>query len=263
MGEAIVITSGKGGVGKTILTANLGAGLAKQGKKVLVIDTNLGLRNLDLFLGLENQIIYNLVDVIHGKCKLKDALLSCKDLSQLQLLPAAQTKDPSSVSPEQMKALIDELKDNYDYLFLDCPSGIEQGFQNAIAGADKALLVATLDPASIRDADRMLRLLETNGIRQRQLLINRFRVELSSQESGISLEELPELLPVDLLGVIPEDEPLYFASVHGKTVVGEECPAGQALQNICKRFLGESIPIPDFQAEQSGFLHRFKHFFKK
>lgn len=263
MGEAIVITSGKGGVGKSTLTANLGAVLAKQGKTVLVIDTNLGLRNLDLFLGLENQIIYNLVDVIHRKCKLKDALLPCKDFPQLHFLPAAQTKDPSSISPEEMKELIEELKNDYDYLFLDCPSGIEQGFQNAIAGADKAILIATLDPASIRDADRMLRLLETKGIRQCQLLINRFRVEFSSKENGISLEELSDLLPVDLLGVIPEDDQLYVSSIHGKNVVGEECPAGQALQNVCRRFLGESIPIQDFQAEQGGLLHRFKHFFKK
>ena len=156
MGEVIVITSGKGGVGKTTTTANLGIGLSSAGKKVLVIDTDLGLRNLDVVLGLENRIVYNLVDVIESKCRLKQAVIKDTRFENLYLLPSAQTKDKTSVSPEQMKKLIDELKDDYDFILLDCPAGIEQGFKNAIAGAQRSIVVTTPEVSSIRDADRIM-----------------------------------------------------------------------------------------------------------
>ena len=192
MSEVIVITSGKGGVGKTTTTANIGIGLAKLGKKVLVIDTDLGLRNLDVVLGLENRIVYNLVDVIEGKCRPKQAIIKDKRFQDLYLLPSAQTKDKSSVSPEQMKKLTEDLREDYDFVLLDCPAGIEQGFQNAIAGADKAIVVTTPEVSSIRDADRIIGLLEASGIRDNQLVINRLRVDMVKKGDMMSVEDVTE-----------------------------------------------------------------------
>ena len=239
MSEVIVITSGKGGVGKTTTTANIGIGLAKLGKKVLVIDTDLGLRNLDVVLGLENRIVYN-----------------------LDLLPSAQTKDKSSVSPEQMKKLTEDLREDYDFVLLDCPAGIEQGFQNAIAGADKAIVVTTPEVSSIRDADRIIGLLEASGIRDNQLVINRLRVDMVKKGDMMSVEDVTEILAIDLLGVIPDDESVVIATNQGEPVVGEESPAGKGYENICRRLTGEEIPVTDFSRHSgirkklSGLFHR-------
>ena len=212
MGEVIVITSGKGGVGKTTTTANIGIGLSSAGKKVLVIDTDLGLRNLDVVLGLENRIVYNLVDVIESKCRLKQAVIKDTRFENLYLLPSAQTKDKTSVSPEQMKKLIDELKDDYDFILLDCPAGIEQGFKNAIAGAQRSIVVTTPEVSSIRDADRIIGLLEASGIRKNELLINRLRVDMVRRGDMMSVEDVTEILAIDLLGVIPDDESVVVAT---------------------------------------------------
>ena len=239
MSEVIVITSGKGGVGKTTTTANIGIGLAKLGKKVLVIDTDLGLRNLDVVLGLENRIVYNLVDVIEGKCRPKQAIIKDKRFQDLYLLPSAQTKDKSSVSPEQMKKLTEDLREDYDFVLLDCPAGIEQGFQNAIAGADKAIVVTTPEVSSIRDADRIIGLLEASGIRDNQLVINRLRVDMVKKGDMMSVEDVTEILAIDLLGVIPDDESVVIATNQGEPVVGEESPAGKGYENICRRLTGE------------------------
>lgn len=230
MSEVIVITSGKGGVGKTTTTANIGIGLAKLGKKVLVIDTDLGLRNLDVVLGLENRIVYNLVDVIEGKCRPKQAIIKDKRFQDLYLLPSAQTKDKSSVSPEQMKKLTEDLREDYDFVLLDCPAGIEQGFQNAIAGADKAIVVTTPEVSSIRDADRIIGLLEASGIRDNQLVINRLRVDMVKKGDMMSVEDVTEILAIDLLGVIPDDESVVIATNQGEPVVGEESPAGKDMR---------------------------------
>ena len=178
MSEVIVITSGKGGVGKTTTTANIGTGLAKMGKKVVMIDTDIGLRNLDVVMGLENRIVYNLVDVIEGNCRIKQAMIKDKRYSNLFLLPSAQTRDKSSVSPEQMKKLVDELREEFDYILLDCPAGIEQGFKNAISGADRALIVTTPEVSAIRDADRIIGLLEANDLKRIDLVINRIRMDM-------------------------------------------------------------------------------------
>ena len=178
MGEVIVITSGKGGVGKTTTTANIGIGLSQLQKKVVVIDTDLGLRNLDVVMGLENRIVYNLVDVIEGGCRLKQALIKDKRFPELYLLPSAQTKDKTAVSPEQMKKLIEELKTEFDYILLDCPAGIEQGFQNAIAGADRGIVVTTPEVSAIRDADRIIGLLEHAQIGSVDLIVNRIRADM-------------------------------------------------------------------------------------
>ena len=255
MSEVIVITSGKGGVGKTTTTANIGIGLAKLGKKVLVIDTDLGLRNLDVVLGLENRIVYNLVDVIEGKCRPKQAIIKDKRFQDLYLLPSAQTKDKSSVSPEQMKKLTEDLREDYDFVLLDCPAGIEQGFQ-------KAIVVTTPEVSSIRDADRIIGLLEASGIRDNQLVINRLRVDMVKKGDMMSVEDVTEILAIDLLGVIPDDESVVIATNQGEPVVGEESPAGKGYENICRRLTGEEIPVTDFSRHSgirkklSGLFHR-------
>ena len=262
MGEVIVITSGKGGVGKTTTTANIGIGLALAGKKVIVIDTDLGLRNLDVVMGLENRIVYNLVDVIEGSCRLKQALIRDKRYPELYLLPSAQTKDKTAVSPEQMRKLVAELKAEFDYILLDCPAGIEQGFQNAIAGADRAIIVTTPEVSAIRDADRIIGLLETNGIRQNDLIINRLRVEMVQRGDMMSVEDVTEILAVNLLGVIPDDEQVVIATNQGDPLIGTDSLSGQAYDRICRRLLGEDIPISDF-SHSGGLLSRFRHLLKK
>ena len=262
MGEVIVITSGKGGVGKTTTTANIGIGLSRRGKKVMVIDTDLGLRNLDVVLGLENRIVYNIVDVIEGSCRLKQALIKDKRFPELYLLPSAQTKDKTSVSPEQMKKLIDDIRDDFDFILLDCPAGIEQGFQNAIAGADRAIVVTTPEVSAIRDADRIIGLLETSGIRKNELLINRLRIDMVKRGDMMSVEDVTEILAVDLLGVIPDDEQVVIATNQGEPVVGEDGLAGSSYMNICRRLLGEEIPIEDYMKPE-GFLEKISSFFHR
>ena len=258
MGEVIVITSGKGGVGKTTTTANIGIGLSSAGKKVLVIDTDLGLRNLDVVLGLENRIVYNLVDVIESKCRLKQAVIKDTRFENLYLLPSAQT----NVSPEQMKKLIDELKDDYDFILLDCPAGIEQGFKNAIAGAQRSIVVTTPEVSSIRDADRIIGLLEASGIRKNELLINRLRVDMVRRGDMMSVEDVTEILAIDLLGVIPDDESVVVATNQGEPVVGEDSLAGKCYQNICRRLLGEEVPISDFN-HKPGLRSKLSSLFHK
>ncbi len=258
MGEAIVITSGKGGVGKTTTTANIGTGLALAGKKVVVVDTDLGLRNLDVVMGLENRIVYNLVDVINGSCRLKQALIKDKRFPDLSLLPSAQTKDKTAVSPEQMRKLTAELKAEFDYILLDCPAGIEQGFQNAIAGADRAIIVTTPEVSAIRDADRIIGLLETAGIRRNELVINRLRVDMVRRGDMMSVEDVTEILAVHLLGVIPDDEQVVIATNQGEPVVGNDSLSGHAYENICRRILGEDVPVPDYSKPET-LLDRVKH----
>ena len=262
MGEVIVITSGKGGVGKTTTTANIGIGLCGLEKKVMVIDTDLGLRNLDVVMGLENRIVYNIVDVVEGNCRLKQALIKDKRFPELYLLPSAQTRDKSSVSPEQMKKLIDDIREDYDFILLDCPAGIEQGFQNAIAGADRSIIVTTPEVSAIRDADRIIGLLETAGIRKNELIINRLRVDMVKRGDMMSVEDVTEILAIDLLGVIPDDEQVVIATNQGEPVTGEECPAGRAYTDICRRLLGEEVPMEDFM-KPDGILERISSLFHR
>lgn len=262
MGEVIVITSGKGGVGKTTTTANIGIGLSKLNKKVIVIDTDLGLRNLDVVMGLENRIVYNLVDVIEGSCRLKQALIKDKRFPELYLLPSAQTKDKTAVSPEQMRKLIAELKDEFDYILLDCPAGIEQGFENAVAGAGRAIIVTTPEVSAIRDADRIIGLLEAHGIKNNDLIVNRLRVDMVKRGDMMSVDDVTEILAINLLGVIPDDEQVVVATNQGEPIVGTDCLAGQAYSNVCKRILGEDIPIVDY-SKPEGLLARFSSLFKK
>ena len=198
MCEIIVITSGKGGVGKTTVTANIGLGLANLNKKVVVVDTDIGLRNLDVVLGLENRIVYNLIDVIEGSCRMKQALIRDKHCENLYLLPSAQTRDKTSVKPEQMVKLTKDLAEEFDYILLDCPAGIEQGFKNAIAGANRAVVVTTPEVSAIRDADRIIGLLQANQMPKIELIINRLRMDMIQKGEMMSVEDVSEILAVDL-----------------------------------------------------------------
>ncbi len=253
MGEVIVVTSGKGGVGKTTTTANIGTGLAKINKKVVLIDTDIGLRNLDVVMGLENRIVYNLVDVVEGNCKLKQALIRDKRYENLFLLPAAQTKDKTSVTPEQMKKLTEELKAEYDYIILDCPAGIEQGFKNAIAGADRALVVTTPEVSAVRDADRIIGLLEANEIKKTQLIVNRLRADMVKKGDMMSADDVLEILAVELIGQVPDDENIVIATNKGEPLVGDNSLAGQAYMNICRRINGEQVPFLDLDVKKGIF----------
>lgn len=220
MSEVIVITSGKGGVGKTTTTANVGTGLAKEGKKVVLIDTDIGLRNLDVVMGLENRIVYNLVDVIEGNCRINQALIKDKRYPTLYLLPSAQTRDKTAVSPEQMSKLTDQLKDEFDYILLDCPAGIEQGFMNAIAGAGRAIVVTTPEVSAVRDADRIIGLLNANEIKKTELVVNRLRYDMVKRGDMMSSDDVVEILAVDLLGVVPDDENIVVSTNQGEPLVG-------------------------------------------
>ena len=194
MGEVIVITSGKGGVGKTTTTANLGAALALRGKKVALVDTDIGLRNLDVVMGLENRIVYDIVDVVEGNCKLRQALIKDKRFADLFLLPAAQTRDKSAVDEKQMQSLVNQLKEEFDFILIDCPAGIEQGFKNAIAGADRAIVITNAEISSIRDADRIIGLLEASEIKNPELIINRLRPEMVKKGEMMDVEDILGLL---------------------------------------------------------------------
>ena len=262
MSEVIVITSGKGGVGKTTTSANIGTGLAILGKRTVLIDTDIGLRNLDVVMGLENRIVYNLVDVVEGNCRMKQALIRDKRYPNLYLLPSAQTRDKTAVSPEQMRKLTDDLRDEFDYILLDCPAGIERGFQNAIAGADRALVVTTPEVSAIRDADRIIGLLEAKQIRNLELIINRIRIDMVKRGDMMSVEDVTEILPIHLLGAIPDDEQVVIATNQGEPVAGDDSPSGKAYMNICRRLTGEEVPLMDMD-EKGGLFSRLTHLFKK
>ena len=262
MSEVIVITSGKGGVGKTTTVANIGTGLAMLGKKVAVVDTDIGLRNLDVVLGLENRIVYNLVDVVNGSCRLRQALIRDKRHPELYLLPSAQTKDKTAVSPEQMIKLTQELREEFDYILLDCPAGIEQGFKNAIAGADKAIVVTTPEVSAIRDADRIIGLLEAGDIRDIRLIINRLRPDMIARGDMMSVDDVLEILAVDLLGTILDDEQIVVATNQGEPLSGKNSQAEEEYQNICKRILGEDIPFVTIR-QKKGMFSRLGSIFRK
>ena len=262
MSEVIVITSGKGGVGKTTTVANIGTGLAMLGKKVAVVDTDIGLRNLDVVLGLENRIVYNLVDVVNGSCRLRQALIRDKRHPELYLLPSAQTKDKTAVSPEQMIKLTDELREEFEYVLLDCPAGIEQGFKNAIAGADKAIVVTTPEVSAIRDADRIIGLLEAGDIRNIRLIINRLRPDMIARGDMMSVDDVLEILAVDLLGTILDDEQIVVATNQGEPLSGKNSQAEEEYQNICKRILGEDIPFVTLR-QKKGVFSRLGSIFRK
>ena len=261
MGEVIVVTSGKGGVGKTTTTANLGAALALLEKTVALVDADIGLRNLDVVMGLENRIVYDLVDVIEGNCRLKQALIKDKRYSNLFLLPAAQTRDKDAVSPEQMQKLCASLKEEFDYVLIDCPAGIEQGFKNAISGADRALVVTTPDVSAVRDADRIIGLLEANDLRSPELILNRVRIEMVKKGDMMALEDVTEILAIEIIGVVPDDESIVISTNRGEPAVSDSnSRAGTAYKDIARRIMGEEVPFMDLD-EAKGLLSVFKKIF--
>ena len=263
MSEVIVVTSGKGGVGKTTTSANVGTGLAMMGAKVVLIDTDIGLRNLDVVMGLENRIVYNLVDVVEGNCRMKQALIKDKRYPNLFLLPSAQTKDKSAVTPGQMQKLVDDLREEFDYVLLDCPAGIEQGFKNAIAGADRAIVVSTAEISSIRDADRIIGLLEASEIKNPELVINRIRPNMVRKGEMMDVNDIVDLLSIDLLGVVPDDEYIITQTNKGEPVIqNRKAPSGKAYLEIAKRVLGENIEVT-IPGKEKGFFAKLKSLFKK
>lgn len=261
-GRVIVITSGKGGVGKTTTSANIGTALAKAGQKVVLIDTDIGLRNLDLLLGLENRIVYTIVDVVEERCKLKQALVKDKKNPNLCLLAAAQTRDKSAVNQEQLKSICEELKEEHDFILVDCPAGIEQGFQNAIAGATEAIVVTTPEMSAVRDADRIIGLLEAKEeIESYKLLLNRVRPNLIKSNDMMSVEDVVDILSCNLIGIIPEDTGVITSTNKGEPIVNDEKSlAGQAYLNVAKRIMGEEIDFLNLD-EPKGVIQKIKKFF--
>jgi len=263
MGEVIVITSGKGGVGKTTTTANLGSSLAEAGKKVVLVDTDIGLRNLDVVMGLENRIVYDIVDVIEEKCKLRQALIKDKRFEELFLLPAAQTRDKTAINEDQMIELTKKLKEEFDYILIDCPAGIEQGFKNAIAGADRAIVVTTAEISAIRDADRIIGLLESSEIKNPELIVNRLRPNMVKKGEMMEVEEIVDILSVDLIGAVPDDEYIITQTNKGEPVIkNRRAPSGKAYIEIARRVLGENIDVT-IPGREKGFWAKIKSWFKK
>ena len=261
MSQVIVVTSGKGGVGKTTTSANIGTALNLLGKKVVLLDADIGLRNLDVVMGLENRIVYDLVDVVEGRCRIKQALIKDKRYEGLYLLPAAQTRDKDAVSPEQMKKLCDTLKEDFDYIIVDCPAGIEQGFKNAVAGADRALVVTTPEVSAVRDADRIIGLLEANGISNIQLIINRVRMNMVKRGDMMAMDDVVEILAINLLGVVPDDENIVITTNRGEPAVSDKSAlAGKAFRNIADRIEGNEVPFLDLDMD-NGFLGKLKKIF--
>ena len=261
--RVIVITSGKGGVGKTTTTANIGAALADKGHKVLLIDTDIGLRNLDVVMGLENRIVYDLIDVIEGRCRVSQALIKDKRCPNLVLLPAAQIRDKNDVNTDQMKELIFSLKESFDYILIDCPAGIEQGFKNAIAAADEAIVVTTPEVSATRDADRIIGLLEAAGIKNPRLVINRLRIDMVKDKNMLSVEDILDILAVKLLGVVPDDENVVISTNKGEPLVYKgDSLAAKAFKNIASRIEGVEVPLLDLDIKMS-ILEKIKFVLKR
>lgn len=256
-GQVLVVTSGKGGVGKTTSSANIGAALSMLGKKVLLLDTDLGLRNLDIILGIENRIVFDIVDVVCGICDIEQALIEDKRFDGLFLMPASQTSDKDVLSEKQIKELILKLKERFDYIIIDCPAGIEQGFKNAVVAADKAIIVVTPDKTSIRDADRIIGLLEKNNLSDYVLLINRLRPDMIKKDYMLNIDEIIDILGIDLIGVVPEDEMIIVSANKNEPVVlNKKSKSGIAYKNVAERLTGNIVPLMEF--EKKGIFRFFK-----
>lgn len=263
MGEVYVITSGKGGVGKTTVTANLGIGLALRGARVVTVDADIGLRNLDVVLGLENRIVFNIVDVVEGNCRLEQALVRDKRVENLFLLPAAQTRTKEAVSPEQMIEVCSKLREMFDYVLVDSPAGIESGFRNAAIGADKGIVVTTPEVSAVRDADRIIGLLEAMEKGTPQLIINRLRVDMVEKGDMLSVRDVLDILAIPLLGIVPEDEEVIVATNKGEPVIlRENSDASRAFKNIVARLRGEDVPLVEPSSKKdAGFWGKIRKLF--
>ncbi len=258
--QVITVTSGKGGVGKTTVTANLASALAILGKKVVAIDADIGLRNLDVVMGLENRIVYDLVDVVEGRCKLRQAMIKDKRQPELYLIPAAQTRDKMAISPSDMVLVCDQLREEMDYVIIDSPAGIERGFRNAVAPADQVVIVTNPEVSAVRDADRIVGLLEAEEKGQGRLILNRLKPQMVARGDMLSVEDVLDILAIPLLGIIPEDERILVASNQGTPLVMHGVnglSAGQAFRNVARRLEGEEVPFIDMTVRQ-GFMERLR-----
>ncbi|HWP97669.1 MAG TPA: septum site-determining protein MinD [Syntrophomonadaceae bacterium] len=257
--QVIVVTSGKGGVGKTTTVANVATALARLGHKVVVLDLDIGLKKLDLIMGLENRVIYDIIQVIEGECTLKQALVKDKHFPELYMLPAAQTRNKDDIRPDQVVTICEELKPEFDFVIIDCPAGIEQGFRNAIAAADQALVITNPEVSAVRDADRIIGMLESAQFTDIRLVVNRLRPDMVKSGDMLSIEDLLEHLCIDLLGVVPEDKNVVISTNKGEPIVlNDKSSAAIAFNNIAKRLLGEEVEFPNFQ-ENDTFWTRIKH----
>jgi len=257
-GQVIVVTSGKGGVGKTTTVANVASALASKGHKVMVMDLDIGLKKLDLILGLENRVIYDIVQVMEGECTLKQALVKDKRFPELHMLPAAQTRNKDDITPEQVKELCAQVKPEFDFIFIDCPAGIEQGFRNAIAAADRAIVVTNPEVSAVRDADRIIGMLESANFKDIKLVVNRIRNDMVKSGDMLSIEDLMEHLCIDLLGVVPEDKSVVVSTNKGEPIIlNDRSQAAIAFSNIARRILGERVDFPTF--EDVSFWTRVKN----
>jgi septum site-determining protein MinD len=258
----ITITSGKGGVGKTTATANLAVALAMLSRRVVAIDADIGLRNLDVVMGLENRIVYDLVDAVEGHCRLRQALIRDKRLSELYLLPAAQTRDKTAVSPGQMIELCDQLRPDFDFVLIDSPAGIERGYRNAVAPADQVVIVTTPEVSAVRDADRIVGLVEAGEKGRPTLIINRVNPDMVQRGQMLSTEDVVELLAIDLLGIVPEDKEVIISTNRGLPVALDgRAPSGQAFRNVAGRLVGQNIPLMPLKSS-SGVLDRLSRFIR-
>ena len=262
-GKVITITSGKGGVGKTTTTANLSVALAMAGYKTVAIDADIGLRNLDVVLGLENRIVYDLVDVVDGVCRLKQAMIRDKRLEGLYLIPAAQTRDKSAISPADMVAICQQLRDEYDYILVDSPAGIEQGFQNALAPADKVIIVTTPEVSAVRDADRIIGLIEAKEKGPGYLIINRLRPDMVKRGDMLGIDDVLDILGIELIGVVPDDEAVIISTNKGVPATLENNSlASQAFKNVAERVTGKDVPLIELKP-QNSLLERFSKFWNR
>lgn len=264
MGVSIVITSGKGGVGKTTTTANLGTALASVGKSVVVVDGDTGLRNLDVLMGLENRIVYTIVDVIEKRCRLKQALVKDKRYGNLALLPTAQTRDKDDISPKDMLDIINSLKEEFDYVIIDSPAGIEQGFENAVIGADKAIVVVNPEITSVRDADRVIGKLDAKGLEDHSVIVNRLNYQMASTGDMLDVPDIIETLSIGLIGVVPDDKNITISTNKGEPIVLDtKSISGQAFKNIARRINGEEVPLLDLADGNNGIFSAIKKMFKR
>ncbi|MFN8378827.1 MAG: septum site-determining protein MinD [Anaerolineae bacterium] len=259
--KVVTITSGKGGVGKTTTAANIGVALARANQRVVMIDADIGLRNLDIVMGLENRIVYDLVDVVEGRCKLRQAMIKHKQFPELYLIPAAQTRDKTAVSPADMVQIADQLRPECDYIIIDCPAGIERGFRNAIAPADEVLIVTNPEVSAVRDADRIIGLLEAENKNPAKLVINRVKAEMVRKGDMLSPEDVTDILAIKIIGIVPEDEAVVTSSNAGMPLaMTENSRAGQAYRDIARRLMGEQVPFAQME-ESTGFFKRLGRIF--
>jgi len=269
MAEVITITSGKGGVGKSTTTANLATALARLGKKVIAVDFDIGLRNLDMILGLENRIVYDVVDVMEGNCNLAQAIIKDKRTTNLHFIPASQTKDKNVLNKEKVETLIEELKKDFDYILVDSPAGIESGFEHSIYLADRALIVTTPEISSVRDADRVIGIIDAKSKKaaegeevQKHIIVNRIKPELVEKGEMLSIDDVLHILALPLIGVVPDDEDIVKSTNLGEPIVlNENSLVGEAYRRIARRIEGEDVEYLDLKAKK-GFLSKLKGLFK-